>query len=224
MKPKGETWGHYIYQGIGKRASRFGERVGIEWLIYNPMHFRHFHEFAVVNAPGVIGSLVEMFPHAQRYADIGAGSGAFAAEAKRLGKDVIACEHNRTGRKMAHRQHVNCVPFDLAQTPPAQIGSGYDLAYCFEVAEHLPPFLGDRLIDFLAALASTVAFSAATPGQGGTGHINEQPKEYWIERFEKHGMRRDGDQSSRAIELFNKKGVTAPWFADNIMIFHRVPR
>ena len=30
-------------------------------------------------------------------------------------------------------------------------------------------------------------FSAAVPGQGGTGHLNEQWPRYWIDRFEARG-------------------------------------
>jgi hypothetical protein len=32
-------------------------------------------------------------------------------------------------------------------------------------------------------------FSAATPGQGGTHHVNEQPLSYWTEHFAQCGYR-----------------------------------
>jgi len=43
------------------------------------------------------------------------------------------------------------------------------------------------LIKFLADLSDVVLFSAALPGQGGVGHINEQPLSYWRSLFAKHG-------------------------------------
>jgi hypothetical protein len=34
-----------------------------------------------------------------------------------------------------------------------------------------------------------ILFSAAIPGQGGTGHLNEQFPDYWGSRFAKYGYR-----------------------------------
>ena len=69
------------------------------------------------------------------------------------------------------------------------IDDRYDLAICIEVAEHLPGEMGDALIDSLVSSSDFVLFSAAVKGQGGTGHVNEQPQSYWAERFDRHGYR-----------------------------------
>lgn len=59
---------------------------------------------------------------------------------------------------------------------------------CFEVAEHIEPIDSDDLIQGIAhASNGRILFSAAPPGQDGTGHINCQPKEYWIDLFAKCG-------------------------------------
>jgi hypothetical protein len=62
----------------------------------------------------------------------------------------------------------------------------YDLAVCLEVAEHLPNRCGAALVAKLAGLAPAVLFSAAIPGQGGTGHVNEQWPDYWKDHFRRH--------------------------------------
>jgi hypothetical protein len=59
----------------------------------------------------------------------------------------------------------------------------YTLALCLEVAEHLSPDGGDRLIGAICKSADVAMFSAAVPRQGGTHHINEQWIEYWASRF-----------------------------------------
>lgn len=64
----------------------------------------------------------------------------------------------------------------------------FDLALCIEVAEHLPPDRADYLVDLLTSSADTVFFSAAHPGQGGTLHLNEQPREWWLEKFRARGF------------------------------------
>jgi len=64
----------------------------------------------------------------------------------------------------------------------------YDLVLCLEVAEHLSPLFAGRLVDNICNHTDTVFFSAATPGQGGYNHLNEQPHSYWVEKFEKRGF------------------------------------
>ncbi len=209
-----------IFQSGGWRLSKLGEKLGWQWLIYNPMMFVHFHRKAVQSAPHISDALLEMFPAAQRMIDVGAGSGAFTAELRRRGRDAMACEYNSMGRAMARRQGVNSVPFDLSKEPPAVVPAPFDLAYCFEVAEHLPPQLGDRLVTFLAGLAPQVVFSAAYPGQGGVGHINEQPQEYWIERFVAAGAEYDAEASKLLRAKFAQHAVRAWWLARNALVFH----
>jgi SAM-dependent methyltransferase len=200
-------------------VSNLGQRLGLSWMTYNPVIFQHFHEHAVRNAPAVAGALTETFPEARRFADVGSGSGAFAAELLRHGVSVQACEHGRAGRRMAERQGVDVRPFDLMSDPPAKLDAPFDVAYCFEVAEHVPPDLGDRLVAFTASLAPIAVFSAARPGQGGIGHIHEQPQEYWVERFARVGKTHDAETSARLAERFAAGGVTGDWFSENVMVY-----
>jgi SAM-dependent methyltransferase len=221
MKAAGVSWSTYLWRGAGGRLSRIGERLGVQWLIYNPLLFRYFHEQAVASAGGVMRTFERVFSAAQSYADIGCGSGAFAAEALRLGKTVVACEHSPVGRRAALRQGVDCRPFDLLHDPPAQLGRAFDLAYCFEVAEHLPPALGDKLVAFVAAQSRTVVFTAAQPGQGGTGHINEQPRSHWIKRFERHGFSYRPDLTAQVAEGFQAENIPSSWLIENVAVLVR---
>src|SRR4029078_13351546 len=72
------------------RLSKAGERWDINWLTSNPLVCAYYHEESVASAPGVMRTFARLFPSAQRYVDIGAGSGAFAAEAQRLGRRADA--------------------------------------------------------------------------------------------------------------------------------------
>lgn len=219
MKSKDLAWSHYLFYGLGRRLSLLGERLGIQWLIYNPIHFWHFHGHALANAPLVIEAILNVFPSVKRVLDVGAGSGGYAAEAKRRGLHVDGCEHSAAGRRVAKKQGLDILAFDLARTPPAFTTPPYDLAYCFEVAEHLPPILGARLIEYLVQQSSIVVFSAAHPGQGGTGHVNEQPKAYWIDAFAKHGYTLDPVKSDLLVHNFRSERVPGAWFAANTMVF-----
>jgi hypothetical protein len=108
--------------------------------------------------------------------------------------------------------------FDLEREPPSDLSGPFDIAYSFEVAEHVPPPLGDALVRYLATLAPVVAFTAARPGQGGIGHVNEQAREYWIERFASRGMAYDEGTTAGLHAGFLSRGVGA-WLADNVSVF-----
>jgi SAM-dependent methyltransferase len=204
---------------LGTTLSSIGERHHIDWLTYNPIQMHSYHLLARSAAPPAIGAIRELFPQAATYVDVGAGSGAFAAEALPHVSRVVACEHSRVGRAYARWQGVESVPFDLTQAEPSPLSDTFDLAYCFEVAEHLPPHHGDRLVPFLCDRAPLVVFSAAQPGQGGLGHINEQPASYWIRRFERQGHRHERDLSDRLRQALEAHRATEVWLLTNTMIF-----
>jgi hypothetical protein len=58
-----------------------------------------------------------------------------------------------------------------------------DVALCLELAEHLTPNAGMRLVGKLAKAARVIVWSAAMPRQGGWGHKNEQWPSYWLAAF-----------------------------------------
>jgi hypothetical protein len=200
----------------GTRASRLGERRGWDWLVYNPLTMWSYHRLARHEAAPVMDAMRRVFPDAGAYLDVGAGSGAYAAAARRRGVRARALERSRAGRAMAALQRVPSAAFDLrdAAAPPRA-----ELAYCFEVAEHLPPELGDRLVRFLAGAAPLVVFTAAQPGQGGYGHVNEQPPDHWAQRFGAAGMEPWPEAAERLTAAFADAGVRAPWFFANLMVF-----
>ena len=68
----------------------------------------------------------------------------------------------------------------------------FDLVLSLEVAEHLSEDRVDRMVDYLAAATGQyLVFSAARPGQGGTGHIDGSSHywQWWMRAFEKRGLR-----------------------------------
>src|SRR5262249_15379258 len=81
----------------------------------------------------------------------------------------------------AFEQHDLGEAFDLHER--------FDLVLCLEVAEHLPAQSASVLVGSLCRHGAVILFSAAPPGQGGTGHVNEQPYEYWRALFAAHGYR-----------------------------------
>ena len=218
----GESIKNYLKRGIGSRISTLGELFNLPSLTYNPWHFEHFERLARGAAPGTVDAITQCYPEIRSVADVGCGSGDFALEFKRRGLRVQACEHSPFGRKSAQKKGVDCFSFDLFRVPPSALTGKFDVAFCFEVAEHIPFSRGDFLVRYLASLADRIIFTAATPGQGGTGHINEQPRQYWIDLFFENGMKIDNETTIRLSALLRAmlKG-RSPWLWNNCFVFDK---
>jgi len=221
MKPENDTWPQYIRNGLGHKLSRVGERLGIDALTYNPVIMEWFHSYALRNAAKVVTAIREVFPETRSVIDVGCGSGAFAAEFARQGLQAIGLEHSRHGVALAQRQGVDCRPFDVARPAAEQIRDTADLVYSFEVAEHVPESLADRFVEFMTCLGPLVIFTAAQPGQGGIGHINEQPLEYWVQRFDRAGFRESVAETKKLRASFQER-ETSYWFFKNAGVFRRL--
>ena len=118
--------------------------------------------------------------------DVGAGHGAWAAAWLEAGvRDVIAIDGDYVTRDRLAVPADRFIAQDL--TIPFTLGRKFDLVQSLEVAEHLPEHLADQFVGSLVGHGDVVLFSAAVPHQGGEHHVNEQPPEYWRQRFAHRG-------------------------------------
>ncbi|RKR92783.1 methyltransferase family protein [Micromonospora pisi] len=148
--------------------------------------------------------------------DVGCGEGWWADTFAGHGCEVIGVDGAYvTGSPLGDR----FIPHDLALPLPAHLHGRFDLAVCLEVAEHLPPSRADSLVDDLCNLAPTLLFSAAIPGQGGVGHVNEQWPNYWVTRFKAHGWSVSG---ALRWSIWNDDRVEN-WYRQNLLVATRTP-
>ncbi|MGA3205919.1 MAG: hypothetical protein ABSF12_25780 [Bryobacteraceae bacterium] len=96
----------------------------------------------------------------------------------------------------------------------------YDLATSFEVAEHLVPWIANSFVDLLCKLSPIIVMSAATPGQTGTDHVNEQPHSYWIDKFEHRHYSFD-ETSSKQLSRHWQLSNVAGFYYENVLDFRR---
>jgi SAM-dependent methyltransferase len=148
--------------------------------------------------------------------DVGCGSGLLLARLARSGAEVLGVEGSRAALRRVNPS-VPVVRANLERGVPA-VGV-FDVCLCLEVAEHLRPRSGPRLVAGLAALSDTVVFTAAQPGQPGTSHLNTRPKEYWRSLFAGAGL----TTSQREDELAEAiADVPEPAYLHaNLMVFER---
>lgn len=168
-------------------------------------------------------------------ADIGGGEGWWGRAFYDRGCDVLVADSSGAGLEWKfeiesgpERRRIDFLPVDLTlkgwaariaaeRASIAAIHGGrsrFDLALCLEVAEHLPADAAETLVAGLCSLAPVVLFSAAIPGQGGHGHVNEQWPAYWAERFHAFNYVA-GDIRPRVWD----DELVEPWYRQNLLIF-----
>lgn len=151
--------------------------------------------------------------------DVGSGSGGLLAALARRGvPTLVGLESSPAGAAAARRRHVDVRMYDLSQ--PFVLERRFDVAVCLEVAEHLPEAVADQFADGLTSGPDVLLFSAATPGQGGENHVNEQPHEYWIEKFAARGFAVDAETTAAVRAEWTARGV-ARWYCNNVILFRR---
>ncbi|QEQ57179.1 methyltransferase domain-containing protein [Chlorobium phaeovibrioides] len=151
-------------------------------MIYSTNFFKHRQEQVLASAGPIVEHLFNLIKP-ETALDIGCATGIWLAQAKKKGAVKIkGIDGPWVPREQLEIRETFFLEHDLSQKIPSDVGF-YDLAFCIEVAEHLAPNAADDLIYFLTSHADAILFSAAIPGQGGTGHINEQPQSYWHKKF-----------------------------------------
>jgi hypothetical protein len=206
---------------FGLRVSALGERLGLDSLTYNAVVFELFGHLGAQAAPGLADSILELFPHVRSVVDLGCGTGHTVRAFRDRRVRAEGFEHSRKARSYAsNRLQLDLHPLNLA---PGWImpTRRADLAMSVEVAEHVSATQGRRLVALLAEIAPLIVFTAASPGQGGMGHVNEQPKSYWVDQFARAGCEHDPRSSKRLTALCREKVVGSPWIASNMMVFRR---
>ena len=146
--------------------------------------------------------------------DIGAGHGAWAAEWLAAGvKDVLAVDGDYVRPDQLAVNKKNFRAHDLAT--PLDLKKSFDLVQTLEVAEHLPHDKADLFVDNLVRHGDVILFSAAVPHQGGEHHVNEQPPEYWRQKFMGRGY--------AVFDFLRPRlaghGEVMPWYRFNSYIY-----
>lgn len=149
----------------------------------------------------------------RRIAEIGCGTGTFLAAALETGSSfAYGVEGAWVQPDMLDDPAIEFRNADLEQDLSAP---RVDLVLSLDVAQRLSPGRAVGFVRDLVAMAPAVLFSAAIPGQGDSGHINEQWQSIWAELFSTHGYLAH-DVVRPAI--WTDEAVPA-WFRQNTVLY-----
>ncbi|HQY88687.1 MAG TPA: methionine biosynthesis protein MetW [Tepidisphaeraceae bacterium] len=189
--------------------------------LYDEKYFLDQEAEMAISGKGIAESLVTHFPFLKTgtLLDVGCGNGAVMAALKTIGVSANGLEYAEAAINRCIDKGLSVHKFDIesdvAYDTPA------DIVLSTEVAEHLPETCADRYINLMTRLAKrNVVMTAATPGQGGTDHVNEQPNSYWIARLEVRGFRYLQGMTDEFRRDWAARGVDRHR-SSNVMVFER---
>lgn len=132
----------------------------------------------------------------QSVLDIGCGPAGMVEYMRSKGVDAIGVDGDPS---LPKKEYVIVHDYTLS---PLELHRKFDLAYSTEFLEHVyEQYIPNFLPSFQKA--KYVFCSAAPKGQGGHHHVNENSKEYWIEKFNSYGftyLKDDSDEISKTHE------------------------
>ena len=177
--------------------------------------FYSTHKKGMATSAEVILGYLNQFYQPKKVVDIGCGQGNWLAVAKKVWNcDVTGYDGNWVNQETLADDSIEFNSVDLSDVT-YNIENRFDLCISLEVAEHLPKERAVSFINMLTKTSSVILFSAAIPGQGGAGHINERWQSYWIKLFEQNGY--IGFDAIRP-KVWTHKDVEW-WYKQNIFLF-----
>lgn len=186
---------------------------------YNDQFYRVRNNLTEYAAEAILGLVRDVIPPIYSAVDLGCGVGTWLSVLKNHGANkIVGFDGPWVNKELLEIPKENFIEQDLRL--PIKLTENYDLAISLEVAEHLPANNAKKIIASLAELSDFVLFSAAIPGQGGVGHLNEQWPNYWISLFDENGY--------ECIDFIRKQiwqDQNIPyWYRQNIFLFVKQER
>jgi len=160
-------------------------------VIFTQRDYDHYLSECESVAPDLARVVVEVLKPGS-VIDVGCGLGIYLREFAALGLEVrgyeispYALEHSLAPPGAVRRHDLRRALFEHRR---------YDLCVCTDVGEHLEEPFADHLVSLVTRLSDAIYWGAGEPGTGDkTHHVNEQPPEYWMGKFEARGWRYDDD-------------------------------
>jgi SAM-dependent methyltransferase len=183
---------------------------------YSESYYEHIERGSLESAREVVPLLLTFIQPA-RVLDVGCGTGAWLHVLQQHGiSDVWGVDTTNVPRSALLIPEDRFIQTD--SVPRFAAPGVFDLVISVEVAEHLPAETADEFVKTLTDYGPAILFSAAIPGQGGTGHVNEHWPDYWAEKFQTHDYVCIDCLRPR---LWNNAAIKF-WFRQNLLMFvHR---
>jgi len=157
--------------------------------------------------------------------DVGCGPCVLLSALTKRGVLCRGLDYSSAALNICRQNGLDVIKFDLEHDIlPKDLKA--DVVVSTEVAEHLPGHCADRFVSILCSIADDVVMTAAEPARTWKGiaaahdHVNEQPKEYWIDKFENNGFKYNKNTTALLRTEWEKHGVLQ-FFVERLMVFRK---
>jgi len=171
----------------------------------------------------LIPRLKEMF-NPNRVLDVGCAAGGQIEVWRKNNTESFGLEGSENAWNIAsHYAKQYMKLFDLRNDVKEVFFNNIDMVQSYEVAEHIEEEFANNYVDVMCMHnPNNIIMTAAPPGQGGTHHVNCQPKEYWIEKIEKKGYKFNQQKVDEIVSWGISDEIPFPnWWPKNVMIFEK---
>jgi len=188
--------------------------VDIDWIYGEKYYADMDRSQALRDAEQLVDAIIDTYSPSSVVA-FGCGTGRLLYPFSRKNIEVYGIDASSIALEESQLPREYLEQHDLTQR--YELNEEYDIALAIEILEHLPSDAADTAVASIAESAPVVLVSAATPGQGGTHHVNEQPSSYWIEKFENEGMQARPEISKEILSEIDLQDLE--WIQDNLLVF-----
>jgi glycosyltransferase involved in cell wall biosynthesis len=193
----------------------YNVHVGAGWYqIGIPCDFVKIVEEESLQAENIAIYIADKYP-GRLIADIGCGPGIYVQKLREKGQEAFGYDIDT---RVNNREEEFLFNKDLTEL---RLSDKAGIILCLEVAEHIEEAKADAVV---ASMVENLAddgiliWTAAFPGQGGDGHINCQPKQYWQDKFSASGLLRDTEIEQDLLKFMVGKPGTMGWLRHNLMV------
>jgi cyclopropane fatty-acyl-phospholipid synthase-like methyltransferase len=179
---------------------------------YTPEYFDSFKDSSRASAEVVVPIVMD-WVNPKSVIDMGCGLGMWLSVWREAGCDVVGVDGHWVDRSQLAIPPDRFVTQDLSQLYVPE--RRYDLAMSVEAAEHLPPEAAAQFVRALTDASPLILFSASTPDQPGTDHLNCQWPTYWAELFAERGY----DVIDTLRYMIWEDSRVDWWYRQNIMMY-----
>lgn len=164
-----------------------------------------------------LAEIIQKYYNPSTFIDFGASSGLYLREIKERMPLIESFGYEFAEEAVEHALCNDIILADLT-VPLTRQKKENTVGICLEVLEHISEDSWETVLCNISNLCDVILFSAASPGQGGVGHINCRWKIDWIRRFNKLGWVVDLDMSRNVIREMESTRHMG-WFLNNVIVF-----
>lgn len=186
----------------------------------NRYYRRHFVQYrAWENA---IGENIVKTLSPSSIIDLGCGVGSYLEGVLKAGcNDMLGIEISFEKAKAYFVDEIKSYIQYGDITTNLNLNRTFDCVMSFEVAEHIEPESTYAFINNLTQLSDKyIIFTAAPPGQKGTGHINTRNMDFWIKEISSNRFSYQEDMVKVFASLWKEYG-TEWYILRNLMVFKK---